>query len=682
MPSLSEPPAGVLPPSTLEFAESGLNGAPRVPASASSCSAFRLSSYRSSGINPDSREQGCARTTTCPRLAMVSEDHVACLPHDDPAERVASRSVRILVFIMLCQVVQMFMSYDGGATPASLDTLNENMNNSWTAGEFGLLGAMDKIGMTATSIFWGRLLQIGNTKALLATGLFLNAACTAIFGILRMKIPMYAVKFAMGATQSLQGVWATVWTVTMAPPSSKTAWLGLGGVSAGVGNGLGTAVAGIATANGAPYALAFELQAGMLGLLWIFLLCCPQRWLQMHIPEDAELGTTPAAQDSPHDLSLSSPSLVETLPKDSKPGFREQCSAIWKNRVYVWSALAISSTMFVLSGIQFLWVRLFVEVWGLNKIVVTVMLLVVTGVGGVLGIVVGPLRIDRLGGFGNAADVLRSLQELRKFSLIAVLGGIVGIGCLYGKLRGKDAGYVRAWGDHWLWFLFIAVFFICGALNASVPGLCGINMEVVSPRMRTFASGIELTVRNILGYVCGPLIPGVIMDVAASTFKWSPAEKQADKDWQLCLGLGVVLSGNLVVWWLLSRAVGAARVALQESQTAAMGQLQKALQSEDVVLLEAAVQHATGLHMHTTEDGGAVIGMANEAIGAFHQVGKAVVKGSQAFTASREELSVSLVHLEDKVEILEMENEELRRRLAEALQSNSTQQADDRVPLL
>ena len=52
--------------------------------------------------------------------------------------------------------VQMFMSYDGGATPASLDTLQADMGNSWTSSEFGLLGSMDKIGMTACSMIWGR----------------------------------------------------------------------------------------------------------------------------------------------------------------------------------------------------------------------------------------------------------------------------------------------------------------------------------------------------------------------------------------------------------------------------------------------------------------------------------------------------------------------------------------------
>ncbi|CAE8592286.1 unnamed protein product, partial [Polarella glacialis] len=108
------------------------------------------------------------------------------------AEAVAPRWARTLIFALICQGVQAFMSYDGGATPASLDTIQAEMDNSWTAAEFGLLGSMDKIGMTATSIIWGRCLQLCPPKLLLSVALFMNACATAAFGLLRHKGVMYA----------------------------------------------------------------------------------------------------------------------------------------------------------------------------------------------------------------------------------------------------------------------------------------------------------------------------------------------------------------------------------------------------------------------------------------------------------------------------------------------------------
>ncbi|CAK0795325.1 unnamed protein product, partial [Prorocentrum cordatum] len=162
---------------------------------------------------------------------LIVEDHLEAPPEADPASAVASRCVRTVVFFVFCQAVQCFMSYDGGATPASLDTIQEEMDGAWDPSEFGILGSIDKVGMTATSIIWGRSLQLCNVKLLLCTGLLINGLCTAAFGSLRSKWMMYLAKLLMGATQSLQGVWGTVWTVTMAPPDRKTLWLGLGGVS-------------------------------------------------------------------------------------------------------------------------------------------------------------------------------------------------------------------------------------------------------------------------------------------------------------------------------------------------------------------------------------------------------------------------------------------------------------------
>jgi hypothetical protein len=313
--------------------------------------------------------------------------------------------------------------------------------------------------------------------------------------------------------------------------------------------------------------------------------------------------------------------------------------------------------MFVMSGIQFLWVRVFVEVWGLNKNFVTLMFLLVTGIGGGLGIAMGPAYIDKRGGFSRAPGTLISLQTVRSFSTIAAVGGICGAACLYGKMRSLDQGYLHEWGDHWLWLMFAAVFLIWGAHNAMIPALCGINMEVVPHEMRTFASGMEMTMRNILGYASGPLLPGVFMDLAASSL---------NSKGQLCLGLTVVLVGNVAAIWILVQAVGAARVALAEKQTAALHRLREAIRSEDVEEIRLKVIAAKSVDLHRRSDGEAVIGMANEVIGAYHAIGSAAFAGSAAFTASRCELSKSLAGLEREVERLRTENTDLRKRLSKA----------------
>jgi len=536
--------------------------------------------------------------------------------------------VRVILFVLLCQCVQTFMSYDGGATPASLDTIQIEMNNAWSASEFGILGAMDKIGMTASSIFWGRGLQLCNAKLLLCISLFLNTAATAALGELRSKPLMYASKFFMGATQALQGVWGTVWTVTMAPPERRTMWMGLGGVSAGVGNGIGTAVAGFGTANGLPYSFAFRVQAAVLALLWIYLLITPAARLATRLPKEARNAASQASTAS-----------------EDAVGMRKQLRMLWANKVYCWTCLAMSLAMFVQSGIQFLWVRVFVSVWKLPKNFVTLMFLVVTGIGGGIGIGFGPSYVDKIGGFGTAPGVMKSLGVLSNFASTASLAGIAAIVALYCKNRAVDdfSNPIGLSGDAWLWLVWVAIFFMWGAHNACVPALTGINVEVVAEAHRTLASGTELTLRNILGFACGPLLPGILMDLLAAALGWKPETNPSELKTQLCWGIGFVFGVNSLSYFVIRRAQDAAAYRLEEQRTLALEQLREAFKDEDTRKLERAVNFARTVELQSTAVGAPIMGMADETIGQVKSGSNKAFRASATFVqegASRAELLV------------------------------------------
>jgi len=75
-----------------------------------------------------------------------------------------------VVFILMCVMVQVFMSYDGGATPASIEVLKAKMD--LTEKEIATLGSLDRIGMVATSVLWGMALQRVSAKVLLLSCMF------------------------------------------------------------------------------------------------------------------------------------------------------------------------------------------------------------------------------------------------------------------------------------------------------------------------------------------------------------------------------------------------------------------------------------------------------------------------------------------------------------------------------
>lgn len=544
----------------------------------------------------------------------LAEEHVVAPTPSDPASDVASRGQRAVVFFLLCQGVQMFMSYDGGAVPASLPALEGLMVGSWTQFEIGLLGAMDKIGMVAASVFWGWALRCCNAKLLMVVSLLTNALTTGLYGWLRRKESMYFAKFIMGVTQSLQGVWATVWTVNMAPPDRKTMWLGLGAVSAGVGNGIGTAVAGFGTANGMSYALIFQIAAGALMLCWLGLLILPARWLRMELQ-------APRLGKGRNDEGLREQADVEAATSESAssgtddPGTIAQVRQILQNKLFRWTTLAISLAMFESSAIQFIFMRVFMEVWAvapgepLNQNWVTLMFLLVTGGGGGLGVALGPYMVDMRGGIQRPRGVLRTLRLLSYFQLVATTAGIGGIACLYGKLhQHASLQYAGDWGDGWIWSIWLSIFMIYAAQNACVAALCGISVQAVPEHSRTIASGIEMTCRNVLGFVCAPVLPAMAMSLNSG---WG------DSTWELSIGLGFIFALNSLGIGLMARARSAARENLDAVRFSALQGLREAFQAQDVRALQQQVSAARHVDLADWRNGVAVpiIDMANEAIG-------------------------------------------------------------------
>jgi hypothetical protein len=318
--------------------------------------------------------------------------------------------------------------------------------------------------------------------------------------------------------------------------------------------------------------------------------------------------------------------------------------------------------MFEMSGIQFLWCRVFTTVWGLSENFVVLMFLVTSGVGSGLGLAFGPAYIDKSGGFSRWPGVVKSLNILRGFSLVSFFGGVSGIVCLYGKNRSMDEFEFVGFGDAWLWVTFVSIALVLAARNASVPALFGINIEVVPDELRPFASGLEMTARNILGYAFGPLLPGLVMDIcfrASQRGGWSCSEGS-----QLGIGLAFVLSANFLDYFILTRAKKAASQSLASQRQAALAELRTALQAEDVKALKKAVTFARTVDLHQMTDGEAVLGMANQAIGSFHAAGSKAFQGAVAFTATREELYQRVLELERQNALLE---EALRKAAVDAV---------------
>jgi len=524
----------------------------------------------------------------------------------------------------------MFMSYDGGATPACVDAIQQS--GDWSQVELGLLGSLDKVGLTLTSVLWGRVLQEFPTKVVLSMSLFVNASSVLIFGTSGIKVCMFLAKLLMGITQGCQAVWGTCWVLLNAPDESITIWLGFGAVSAGLGNGIGTAVAGFATAQGMPYAFAYEVESCALFILFSALLFAPRNYMGItssaDVLEDDDTNENEVSEELPCRLQseryksrivkiLSNTSIIDdpqsalkhTISSTIGRSIRAQsfawplvegvgderfstvsvrrlpCSTIssgscglledstlsvsmfqqilkiTKCPLYLWTALAISATMFVISGIQFLWIRFFIGVWNLDKGQVVVSFLVVTGAGGLVGVLAGPLLIDKCGGFTSSEGRRSTLFLTMVGSGVALFGSGVAASAVWVWLVfGAEHGHLTTMlGYSTLGLTWFGCFLIFAALNGFLAGLTGINVSSVEPHLRSLASGFTVTLQNCLGTAMGPLLPGFMMDFLCMVNRWDP-DNPNDNSWILGGGLSFVLLGMLAVFACTCRAWHLAKI--------------------------------------------------------------------------------------------------------------------------
>jgi MFS family permease len=278
---------------------------------------------------------------------------------------------RLFVFISFTQLAQGLMSYDGGATQMSTQPL---LKSGWSSAELGLLGAMDKFGQVATAFMWSHLLMRFNNKVLLSLGLFSKAASCLGFGLLQRKLLMLLSKLGMGVSEALIGVWATVWVQKHAPLDSQARWLGFAAISAGVGNGMGSAVAGLCSEK-LGYAFAFEFQAGLLFCLFLVMMCCPGRFFQLQDDyEDQRLVDSDADLDNQdHDVTLplsfslnrSADEAWETGTASTMAG---ELTTVVQSQLWLYSALCISLICFISSVVAYLWQNTTESVFGFNDV--------------------------------------------------------------------------------------------------------------------------------------------------------------------------------------------------------------------------------------------------------------------------------------------------------------------------
>lgn len=465
-----------------------------------------------------------------------------------------SLCLKVFVFIMFTQLGQALMSYDGGATQMSTKAL---LLSGWSSSELGLLGAMDKFGQVATAFLWSDLLMRYNNKFLLALGLAAKAGSCIGFGLLSHKHAMLGAKLSMGVSEALIGVWATVWVQANAPRDSQARWLGLASVSAGIGNGAGSAVAGLCSKN-LGYAFAFVLQGSVLFGLWGVLVFTPaycfefknvgagrvagessRKKLIDNNSACAEEDSDDGSSVDPSSSKAGRPRLERTRSSDPEFMLREEIArsmnselddpdaskedmpffrSLWlvlSSRLWLWTASAISLSCFITSAVSFMWQNTTESVWGFSDKESTFSFLFTTGAGGLVGVAFGPKLFDGyLQGFSTPSGVKRCLKWCASLSIVAAVLGTVAaflfLDTAWHVVQDENGEQARGW---LLTSVLLCVFLVFALLNSMQGTLYGINTDSTTPETKASAAALTVSMQNIIGFALGPLLPSITAEM-------------------------------------------------------------------------------------------------------------------------------------------------------------------------
>ncbi|CAE7313391.1 unnamed protein product [Symbiodinium natans] len=416
------------------------------------------------------------------------------------------------IFWLFGVAVPMFMAYNGGATAATVDTLQQS--GGWSETSLGFLGAMDKIGMTLSAGIWGYVLQSVSSKVLLSLGLLVNVLASAVFAMTMNSYVMYSTKLLIGMSEGLQWVWAPLWVVKWADEASLPLWINLSGcVAAGVGSGLGMLVAGFSTARGLPYAVPFQIEAAVLFLLLLLMMLTPgarlaissagtrdgvkQDMLQFERRLIRSLSDLPTAglmesQDEPRPRARArTGSFLTTIRVSEDLTLCQQLGILWSNSLFCRATVAFASSNYINAGLAFIWIRLFIQLWTMEKQMSVVSFLVITGVGGAIGICLSS-SIQQ----GN--NMRRILLFLRKAMAASCLGALVTVAGLLLQLHNYTNYALATLSLTWAGMVLLCIGL--GATTGLIQIVCNNSVEN------------EKGANNFIGNSLGPLLPQMVME--------------------------------------------------------------------------------------------------------------------------------------------------------------------------
>lgn len=244
----------------------------------------------------------------------------------------------------------------------------------------------------------------------------------------------------------------------------------------------------------------------------------------------------------------------------------EQLRHLLGNHLWLFTAMAISLNCFVTSGVAFLWQNTVENVWDFGHTWSFLLFISSTGIGGLVGVIVGPKIFDQtLGGFvfpQGKAMCLRTAQYMTFLAAVCSTITVVLLVCKSAQLVYSNQQSVVYWE---LAVLFATIFLLFLFVNSITGMLYGINIDSVNEEDRTFAAGLTVSFQNVFGFAFGPLLSSAVSELVGDAVQqywpewpWRPVAVDGAK---YAAGMSSALALTWLLFFFTRKAAVSARLA-------------------------------------------------------------------------------------------------------------------------
>lgn len=437
-----------------------------------------------------------------------------------------SKIKRKIIFALIF-VINILINFDHGAIPAGTTSLKKENNLDNVA--LGIIGSLVYLGLVLGSISAGPIFSIYSSKWVVILSLLCSCFFLYSFTVFKGTLGMAFCRVGCGFCQVFCYIYFPVWVDTYGVNQSQTLWLTFLQLGVPVGTMLGYVLEAFFVRQVNKWRYAFYTQIFFIFVCVILLIVTPDKFFSRNYKHsessqkdiEEEFNDLRRAFDKEENKNISGRSrlknltvvndmmknkygrsslysmfsLIEETEDEGSKKYFSVIKDLIKNKKYIFTMYGISCLLFVVTGIQF-WISDYMqEVMQIPSSKVYVIFAVICITAPVLGVLLGGIFIQYLGGYTNK----RALDACFKIAILAAACGI----------------FLPVVDIVWLFVILMWLLLFFG--GSVTPGLTGIMLSSIPDNSKEIGNSLTQLCYNLLGYLPSPFLYGLVCKYTGGT---------------------------------------------------------------------------------------------------------------------------------------------------------------------